>query len=150
MLNVADPVFAGEWGKAAFDAVGPLLLIGWAEAGPGLIQQLSVAGIAPSTAGEAHAELPAGSSVERRPACPGPSPESGDPTLPRGIDEDLLVRARWEDAEHWRRHRRPTSAEALRRRLRIGAARSRALVTVVRAEADRRLQADVDEPVDLA
>jgi hypothetical protein len=30
-LNVAEPVVAGEYGKAAFDAVGPLLLIGWAE-----------------------------------------------------------------------------------------------------------------------
>ncbi len=29
-LNVADPIVAGEYGKAAFDAVGPLLLIGWA------------------------------------------------------------------------------------------------------------------------
>jgi hypothetical protein len=33
LLNVADPVCAGQWGKAAFDSVGPLLLIGWAEAG---------------------------------------------------------------------------------------------------------------------
>ncbi len=32
-LNVADPVVAGQYGKAAFDAVGPLLLIGWAEVG---------------------------------------------------------------------------------------------------------------------
>ena len=35
-LNVADPLAAGQLGKAAFDAVGPLLLIGWAEVGPGL------------------------------------------------------------------------------------------------------------------
>lgn len=31
-LNVAGPLVAGEYGKAAFDAVGPLLLIGWARA----------------------------------------------------------------------------------------------------------------------
>jgi hypothetical protein len=36
-LNVADPVCAGQFGKAAFDAVGPLLLIGWAEVGPSLL-----------------------------------------------------------------------------------------------------------------
>jgi hypothetical protein len=30
-LNVADPLIAGEYGRAAFDAVGPLLLIGWAD-----------------------------------------------------------------------------------------------------------------------
>jgi hypothetical protein len=27
-LNVAEPLVAGDYGKAAFDAVGPLLLIG--------------------------------------------------------------------------------------------------------------------------
>ncbi|WPB91412.1 hypothetical protein [Streptomyces malaysiensis] len=32
-LNVTDPLLAGQNGKAAFDAVGPLLLIGWAEVG---------------------------------------------------------------------------------------------------------------------
>jgi hypothetical protein len=37
-LNVARPLVAGEYGSAAFDAVGPLLLIGWAEVGPGSAQ----------------------------------------------------------------------------------------------------------------
>lgn len=45
-LNVADPLVAGEFGKAAFDAVGPLLLIGWAEVGPGFLQAISVSGVA--------------------------------------------------------------------------------------------------------
>src|SRR6266511_1442357 len=40
-LNVADPLVAGEFGKAAFDAVGPLLLIGWAEVGPDLLRALT-------------------------------------------------------------------------------------------------------------
>jgi hypothetical protein len=40
-LNVADPIIAGQFGKAAFDAVGPLLLIGWAEVGPGLLGALA-------------------------------------------------------------------------------------------------------------
>ncbi|WP_308301026.1 MULTISPECIES: hypothetical protein [unclassified Crossiella] len=39
-LNVADPLVAGAYGKAAFDAVGPLLLIGWAEVGPGFLQAI--------------------------------------------------------------------------------------------------------------
>jgi hypothetical protein len=33
-LNVADPLVGGEGRKAAFDAMGPLLLIGWADVGP--------------------------------------------------------------------------------------------------------------------
>src|SRR4051794_9521743 len=32
-LNVTDPLISGQVGKAAFDPVGPLLLIGWAEVG---------------------------------------------------------------------------------------------------------------------
>ncbi len=40
-LNVADPLVAGQYGKAAFDAVGPLLLIGWAEVGPDLLRALT-------------------------------------------------------------------------------------------------------------
>jgi hypothetical protein len=43
-LNVADPLVAGEYGRAAFDSVGPLLLIGWSEVGPGLLQAISSTG----------------------------------------------------------------------------------------------------------
>jgi hypothetical protein len=47
-------------------------------------------------------------------------------------DDDLLQRARKEDARHWEAHRRPISADTLRRKLRIGAARSRLLVAMIR------------------
>jgi hypothetical protein len=40
-LNIADPLVTGAYGKAAFDAVGPLLFIGWAEVGPGLLQAIT-------------------------------------------------------------------------------------------------------------
>ncbi|MDX8034033.1 hypothetical protein SK803_27765 [Lentzea sp. BCCO 10_0856] len=43
-LNVADPLLSDDYGKAAFDAVGPVLLIGWAEVGPGMLQSISQAG----------------------------------------------------------------------------------------------------------
>src|SRR5262245_33541801 len=43
-LNVADPLVVGDYGRAAFDSVGPLLLIGWAEVGPGLLQAISTTG----------------------------------------------------------------------------------------------------------
>ncbi|MGW7008515.1 hypothetical protein ACWGCW_38490 [Streptomyces sp. NPDC054933] len=36
-----DLLITDQMGKAAFDAVGPLLLIGWAEMGPGLLQAIS-------------------------------------------------------------------------------------------------------------
>jgi hypothetical protein len=37
-LNAAEPVLSGDCGKAAFDAVGPMLLIGWTEVGPQVLQ----------------------------------------------------------------------------------------------------------------
>ncbi|WP_409490990.1 hypothetical protein [Amycolatopsis sp. cmx-11-12] len=40
-LNVAEPLIAGEIGRALFDAVGPLLLIGWADVGPALLRELA-------------------------------------------------------------------------------------------------------------
>lgn len=40
-LNVVDPLMADQEGKAAFDAAGPLLLIGWTEVGPSLLQAIS-------------------------------------------------------------------------------------------------------------
>src|SRR5207302_10864353 len=39
-LNVASPLLTGALGRAAFDAVGPLLLIGWAEVGPGVLRAM--------------------------------------------------------------------------------------------------------------
>ncbi|WP_425388719.1 hypothetical protein [Amycolatopsis jejuensis] len=42
-MNVADPLMAGGYGKAAFDAVDPLLLMGWAEVGPDLLRVLATA-----------------------------------------------------------------------------------------------------------
>lgn len=40
-LNVGEPALEGRFGKAAFDAVGPVLLIGWAEVGPGLLRAIA-------------------------------------------------------------------------------------------------------------
>jgi hypothetical protein len=141
LLNVADPVCAGQWGKAAFDAVGPLLLIGWAEAGPGLLRALSAANADPESQQSSTsllADLRDGS----------PKQEAADSTdlqrdkqvraATRGaidLDEELVERARRADAEHWRRYRRPISAETLRKQLRVGAATSRTLVAVVRPNA---------------
>jgi hypothetical protein len=49
-LNIAEPILAGDFGKAAFDAVGPLLLIGWAEVGPGLLQAIAAISHQPAKA----------------------------------------------------------------------------------------------------
>ncbi|MGW4828326.1 hypothetical protein ACWEOG_12165 [Amycolatopsis japonica] len=139
LLNVADPVFAGHWGKAAFDSVGPLLLIGWAEAGPGLLRALNTASADP---GSGQPSLPSS-----EPKCDRGELEVYEPTIVRrsqqvaveprrtaALDEELVERARRADADHWRRYRRPISAETLRKQLRVGATMSRSLVTEVRLE----------------
>ncbi|SEP48457.1 hypothetical protein [Amycolatopsis saalfeldensis] len=134
LLNVADSVCAGQWGKAAFDAVGPLLLIGWAEAGPGLLREL--------TAAHADSESVCSSSASKRDSAVQEAPtamslrhgQQMDSASCRsaGLDRELVKQARVADEDHWQRFRRPISAEKLRKQLRVGARTSRALVAVVR------------------
>lgn len=137
-LNVAAPLIAGHLGKAAFDAVGPLLLIGRAEVGPGLLQTIS--GIQQSAALD-RAEGEGASSANVVPSTGPPAAASPyvDPDRAKWTPfvDDLLGRARQEDAWHRETYLRPISAETLRKRLHVGAARARILVTTVRAEEHR-------------
>ncbi|MEU8413857.1 hypothetical protein AB0C24_13785 [Amycolatopsis japonica] len=122
-LNVADPLIAGEIGKALFDAVGPLLLIGWSEVGPGLLQALA----------DLRQDV-------RRPADSTPLTATVDhepgkvKVIESGLDGDLVERAKQVDARHRDLHQRPISAEGLRKALGVGAQRSRALTRLVRSE----------------
>ncbi len=125
VLNVADPLVAGQWGRAAFDAVGPLLLIGWSEVGPSLLG--SMLEVQAAWGGQHTATLD-------NEASDCESVASRD-----GGCGDLLARARAEDARHWAEHRRPISAETLRRSLRVSSGKSRALVATLRSEASRPL-----------
>jgi len=125
VLNVADPLVAGQWGKAAFDAVGPLLLIGWAEVGPALLSAMHEA----KAVGAVHVEGVVDDELGGSEGVPELGCEYGD----------LLARARIEDTRHWAEHRRPISAETLRRKLRVGAGKARSLVVVLRSEASRSL-----------
>lgn len=120
-LNITDPLLAGQVGKAAFDAVGPLLLIGWAEVGPGLLQAISSIQ----------------SQVHPHPTGFAAGPHLNEPAEPADTEiepahDDLLQRARREDTRHRELHQRPISAETLRKQLHIGAAKSRMLVAVIR------------------
>ncbi len=125
-LNAADPVIAGEYGKAAFDAVGPLLLIGWSDVGPCLLQDMNKARIVDAAVDDRPVSLPVAAnttddetkSVEAEPVV---------------VRDDLLERARREDIRHRELYQRPISSEALRQRLRVGSARSRRLVKAVRS-----------------
>jgi hypothetical protein len=159
-LNVADPLVAGEYGRAAIDAVGPLLLIGWAEVGPGLLQAMSASRCEKLPPVSEFPVPRAGS------AMPFPDDETDETVIPVAretvssegaaaleasmIIDDLLERARWEDARHWVEHRRPISADTLRKRLRVGAARSRMLVSMIRASRPEQAELDSGELRDFA
>lgn len=142
-LNVTDPLLAGQVGKAAFDAVGPLLLIGWAEVGPGLLQAISG-----THDGQPDAFEEPGSDEPHRATlgstarwCSPYSSESvsassdsaGKLDQGQSPEHELVERARQEDARHWEEFQRPIAAETLRKRLRVGAARARMLVAMVRS-----------------
>lgn len=130
-LNVASPVTAGRWGSAAFDAVGPLLLIGWSEVGPKLLRAMADMS-ASSTTGSTVCTKSAGVTAELGtggPDCDGATSHPQSPTA-----DALLQRARDADALHREQYLRPISAERLRKTLRISAERSRALVRTVRQD----------------
>ncbi|ONH25520.1 hypothetical protein [Pseudofrankia asymbiotica] len=160
-LNIAEPLAGGQYGKAAFDAVGPLLLIGWAEIGPDLLR--TMAEHLPAHAGPeepAHVDnitgtlMPTEPTSEATAADPVPALKTGSGgteafvgehatdrrPVPAQRDERLLALARTHDAHHWAQHHRPISAEALRKRLKIGAEPSRALVAQIRAETSHQSQ----------
>jgi hypothetical protein len=139
-LNVAEPLIAGQYGRAAYDAVGPTLLILWADVGPGLLQAMNDTCEADRPAADASSAASGAAAstavAPARSAVPGRRRAGGPQSVRRqGRDRDLLERARAEDARHWEQHRRPISAETLRRRLHVGAASSRALVAQLRDEA---------------
>lgn len=134
-LNTADPLIVGQFGKAAFDAVGPLLLIRWAETGPALLAAIADTST-PETETIAENEPvssdAAGGAKSYEAAGDSDNVERID--LRRRRPDDLLKQARQEDLQHWKEHRRPISAETLRKRLHIGARASRDLVAIIRSD----------------
>jgi hypothetical protein len=149
-LNVAGPVTQGAYGRAAFDAVGPLLMIGWSEVGPGLLRHIHAVRTMPGTGASYRRPEGFAYGPDRvRPGAEGSrQTQSGAArSMPdsRGMrkrhpdrdENNLLTRARQVDAAHRVQHGRPVSAETLRRQLRIGAESARSLVHVIRAEPGR-------------
>ncbi|WP_328647140.1 hypothetical protein OHS58_03770 [Amycolatopsis sp. NBC_00348] len=138
-LNVAEPLVVGEYGKAAFDAVGPLLLIGWSEVGAGLLQaivavsQADDSGVVPNVGKAAEHEREKFGDVAVA-QIDSAEQADGRPLLAEGSLDALLDRARREDAAHRAEHQKPISADTLRVRLRVGAGRARRLVKIIRAE----------------
>ena len=101
-LNTAGALWHLQYGTAAVDAIGPVLLIGWSEIGPWLLREINA--VRSSVASEPTTEQPqAGPAATARPVV-----------IPAG----LLARTRELDAEHRAATGRPISRDTLRARLR--------------------------------
>ncbi|MFI9245737.1 DUF2637 domain-containing protein [Streptomyces sp. NPDC053086] len=143
-LNIAEPIVAEHYGRAAVDAVAPVLLLGWGAVGPQLLRSFhavttDAADLAPAVETEP-AEEPAPISAEQEPA-PTPAPPVVPETTPAPqpapvaplagapapipvpavkVPEPLLAEARSIAASHHAEHGEPITAAQLKRRLGIG------------------------------
>jgi hypothetical protein len=104
--------------------------MGWSETAPNLLGTIHRIRALQSV-GRVPAAVPsssAGVSAE----CQRTLKSESDQHSKNALQRDWVSMARQENARHWREHRRPISAETLRKRLRIGSARARMLVDVIR------------------
>ncbi|MER6121100.1 DUF2637 domain-containing protein [Streptomyces sp. NPDC001046] len=124
-LNIAEPIAAGHYGRAAVDAVAPLLLLGWGAVGPQLLRSFAAvtpSATAPAKAAETEpADTPAPAPVapHTTPALAAPAPAPA-PAPAVKVPEPLLAEARSIAASHQAEHGEPISAAQLKRRLGIG------------------------------
>ncbi|WP_432000396.1 DUF2637 domain-containing protein [Streptomyces sioyaensis] len=159
-LNIAEPLAAGHYGRAAVDAVAPLLLLGWGAVGPQLLRAFhtvtttdTAPAPAPATAPAnetAPAAAPAPTVVESTPQAnpapvAAPTPATG-PVAPRPaapaplpaapavkVPEPLLTEARSIAESHRTMHGEPITAAQLKRRLGVGLPMATALHTALSA-----------------
>lgn len=132
-LNVAEPIIQGAYGRAAFDAAGPLMLLGWSEVGPGLLYLIHTVrpgdGFGPShmsrtVAGNGHG--PTGRiQADISGQIANGAVRTASRTTPGRTEPELVRRALQIDRDHRTRYGHPISADNLRRELRVGSARAR-------------------------
>ncbi|MEU2867666.1 DUF2637 domain-containing protein [Streptomyces olivoreticuli] len=145
-LNIAEPIAAGHYGRAAVDAVAPLLLLGWGQVGPQLLRHFHtvttpdpepVAETAPTAEATApeHPELapaaepgpvadpePSPAPVQAPAPVPPPRPAplapAAGPAL--AVPEPLLMAARAIAESHRAEHGAPITVPQLKIRLGVG------------------------------
>ncbi|MGW7240797.1 DUF2637 domain-containing protein [Streptomyces sp. NPDC054804] len=135
-LNIAEPITAAHYGRAAVDAVAPLLLLGWGAVGPQLLRSFhavtsEATALAPAEETETAPEpapapaQPAPVAASTAPVTPEPAPTPAPiapaPTAPAvKVPEPLLTEARSIAASHHAEHGETISPAQLKRRLGIG------------------------------
>ncbi|MFG2963724.1 DUF2637 domain-containing protein [Streptomyces sp. NPDC048288] len=130
-LNVAEPIAAGHYGRAAVDAVAPLLLLGWGTVGPQLLRAFhtvtrttdpapvpDATDTAPETVSDP-APVVAPLAAPAPPVIPAPvAPAPAQPTAK--VPEPLLTEARSIAASHQAEHGETITPAQLKQRLGIG------------------------------
>ncbi|MEU8603123.1 DUF2637 domain-containing protein [Streptomyces parvulus] len=136
-LNIAEPLAAGHYGRAAVDAVAPLLLLGWGAVGPQLLrsfhavtapdtepvqQPVLVADEPEPTPAPASPATPESVAAPAAPlTAPAPAPSVAAIAGPAvKVPEPLLTEARSIALTHHAEHGEPITAAQLKRRLGIG------------------------------
>ncbi|USQ89279.1 DUF2637 domain-containing protein [Streptomyces phaeoluteigriseus] len=133
-LNVAEPIVAGHYGRAAVDAVAPLLLLGWGSVGPQLLRAFHTVArpAVPASVPDEIESVPETASDAIRPAMPltlaAPAsvvphiaPAAPAPASPAvKVPEPLLTEARSIATSHHTEHGEPITAAQLKTRLGIG------------------------------
>ncbi|MFF5014101.1 DUF2637 domain-containing protein [Streptomyces sp. NPDC001165] len=123
-LNIAEPIVAEHYGRAAVDAVAPLLLLGWGAVGPQLLRSFHA--VAADAADPAPATEPEPASTPGPPLTPEPAVVSSTAPVPAvpvpavKVPEPLLTEARSIAASHHAEHDEPITAAQLKKRLGIG------------------------------
>ncbi|MFE9836023.1 DUF2637 domain-containing protein [Streptomyces sp. NPDC005551] len=130
-LNVAEPIVAGHYGRAAVDAVAPLLLLGWGSVGPQLLRAfhtvsrpavptpvLDEIDPQPETATEASRPAVPHTLPAPAPIAPQIAPAPAAPAVK--VPEPLLTEARSIATSHRTEHGEPITAAQLKKRLGIG------------------------------
>ncbi|MGW1072319.1 DUF2637 domain-containing protein [Streptomyces sp. NPDC002537] len=141
-LNIAEPIAAGHYGRAAVDAVAPLLLLGWGQVGPQLLRHFhTVTTPDPEPAVEA---APAAEAAVTEPVLdtpapvaepePSPTPVQAPAPVPPprpapltpaagpalAVPEPLLMAARTIAESHRAEHGAPITVPQLKARLGVG------------------------------
>lgn len=125
VINTARALVEQQYGRAAFDAVAPLLLIFWGEVGPGLL------GLLHSSASSTQDES---GTTDRTVLV---VPDGLSPTEPNGgPSAELIAHARDLDAERRLEVGRPISRDRLRAAMGVSNALAGELVRIVRSTQD--------------
>ncbi|MGW2875933.1 DUF2637 domain-containing protein [Streptomyces sp. NPDC001233] len=123
-LNVAEPIVARHYGRAAVDTVAPLLLLGWGAVGPQLLRSfhaVTAEAAAPTPTAEAEpAQEPAPTVMPEPAPVSAPVNPPAAPTPAVKVPEPLLTEARSIAVSHHAEHGEPITAAQLKGRLGIG------------------------------